>query len=226
MRASVSPRFTESPSRCRISTTLPDTTLFTSTMTSGCTFPTSVTFTWMSATSALPTFTGSFTSGFFADAFMATNVMTIATASTMIDQTASFFLRFPLIELSSNRYCERKRPRSAKVSGCDRRYTLGSHRPMKLPVPLLFAAALVCVPLAADQALFRNAMIGYGGGSVIDMKTADVNHDGKADVILVQEFGATGVSSLITLLGNGDGTFRTPVKTPIATPGLIAVADL
>src|SRR5436305_12368439 len=77
----------------------------------------------MSATSAFPTFTGSFASGFFADAFMATNVITIATARTMIDQTASFFLRFPLIELSSIRYCERKRPRRAKVSGRDRRRT-------------------------------------------------------------------------------------------------------
>src|SRR4051794_3325831 len=226
MRASVSPRFTESPSRCRISTTLPDTTLFTSTLTSGCTLPTSVTFTWTSATSALPTFTGSFASGFLPVAFIATNVMTIATARTMIDHTASFFLRFPLIELSSIRYCERKRPRRGKVSGCDRRCPPRSPRPMKRPASLLFAAALLCVPLAADQSLFRNAMIGYGGGSVIDMKTADVNHDGKADVILVQEFGATGVSALITLLGNGDGTYRPPVKTPIATPGLIAVADL
>ena len=35
-------------------------------------------------------------------AFMATNVTTIATARTMIDHTASFFLRFPLIGRSSN----------------------------------------------------------------------------------------------------------------------------
>ncbi|HEV7426399.1 MAG TPA: FG-GAP-like repeat-containing protein [Thermoanaerobaculia bacterium] len=98
---------------------------------------------------------------------------------------------------------------------------------MKRPVPLLLAAVLVCAPLAADQALFRNASIGYGGGSVSDMKTADVNHDGNPDVILLQTFGATGVQSLMTLFGNGDGTFRAPVKTAVVSPGsAIAVGDL
>jgi hypothetical protein len=93
--------------------------------------------------------------------------------------------------------------------------------------PLLIAVALVCVPLAADQALFRNAMIGYGGGSVSDIKTADINHDGKPDIVMLQAFGATNVQSFITLFGNGDGTFRAPVKTPITSPGSpMAIGDL
>src|SRR4051812_41398657 len=57
----------------------------------------------MSATSAFPTLTGSFTSCFFPPAFIATNVMTMATTSTMLDQTATFFFRLPLIEISSIR---------------------------------------------------------------------------------------------------------------------------
>ena len=63
---------------------------------------------------------------------------------------------------------------------------------MNRPVILLLVAIFFCAPLAAEQALFRNAMIGYGGGTVIDMKTADVNHDGNPDVILLQAFDAFG----------------------------------
>src|SRR5258706_234526 len=105
--------------------TFPDTTLFTSTLTSGWTLPTSVTFTWISATSALPTFTGSFASGFLPVAFMATNVMTIATARTMIEQA----------------------------------------------------------------------------------------------VIVFQAADASGACAIVTMFGNGDGTFRAPVKTPTARCG-------
>lgn len=96
---------------------------------------------------------------------------------------------------------------------------------MKPPFPLLLAALLVCAPLAAEQALFRNASISYGGGSLLDLKAADVNHDGKQDVILLQASGETSVS-LMTMFGNGDGSFRAPVKTPVTSSGSIAVADL
>ena len=174
-----------SPHRCRISTTLPDTTLFTSTLTSGWTLPTSVTFTWMSATSALPTFTGSLASGFLPVAFMATNVMTIATARTMIDHTASFFLRFPLIDAPRIRCCQinvREGQRFQAVTA-----PILTTQSMKRSLPLLLAAALFCATLSAEQSPFRNASISYGGGSVLDMKAADVNHDGKQDVILLQK---------------------------------------
>jgi len=97
---------------------------------------------------------------------------------------------------------------------------------MKPPATVLLATALFCGPLFADQALFRNASIGYGGGSVVDMKAADVNHDGNQDVILRQQESYGGPYSLITMFGNGDGTFRAPVKTPISSQGTIAVGDL
>jgi hypothetical protein len=100
---------------------------------------------------------------------------------------------------------------------------------MKLSVPLFLAAALFCARLSADQALFRNASIGFGGGSVLDMKAADVNHDGKQDVILfrkVIETNVTPVCSIITMFGNGDGTFRAPVTTQVPCSGSIATGDL
>src|SRR6266540_1220806 len=93
-RARTSPRFTGSPSRCRIEMTLPETFDLTSTLTSGCTLPTSVTLTWMSATSTLPTFAGSFGSfGVLPFAFIATKAMTMMSASPMAERIATFFLR-------------------------------------------------------------------------------------------------------------------------------------
>src|SRR5690349_19074185 len=74
--------------------TLPDTADFTSTFTSGCTFPTSVTFTCTSATSAFPVFTGGFASGLFAPfAFIATKTPTTTTAR-MIEKIQTFFRFF------------------------------------------------------------------------------------------------------------------------------------
>jgi adhesin/invasin len=97
---------------------------------------------------------------------------------------------------------------------------------MKPPATVLLATALICAPLLADQALFRNASISYGGGAVLDMKAADVNHDGKQDVILLQKAEGKVDCRLITLFGNGDGTFRDPVKTPVTAQGSIAAGDL
>jgi hypothetical protein len=98
---------------------------------------------------------------------------------------------------------------------------------MKPPATLLLLAiAIFCAPVFAEQPLFRNASIAYGGGSVLDMKAADVNHDGKQDVILLQKVDEKDDCALITMLGNGDGTFRAPVKTPITSQGSIAVGDL
>ncbi|MGA8807896.1 MAG: VCBS repeat-containing protein, partial [Thermoanaerobaculia bacterium] len=98
---------------------------------------------------------------------------------------------------------------------------------MKLPPPVLLAAVFFCAGLSADQALFRNSGIGFGGGWVLDMKAADVNHDGKQDVILFQAKTASqSTCSVVTMFGNGDGTFRTPVKTPITSCGSVAFGDL
>src|SRR5205085_11283659 len=74
--------------------TLPLTALLTSTFTSGWTLPTSVTLTWMSPTSVLPTLTDSFGSCLLlAFAFMATKTPATAKATTMMDTVANFRLR-------------------------------------------------------------------------------------------------------------------------------------
>jgi hypothetical protein len=89
----------------------------------------------------------------------------------------------------------------------------------------LVAMLLLCAPLRAQQALFRNAAIGFGGGTILDMKTADVNKDGKPDVVLLEQ--QLSGFSIVTLLGSGNGTFRDPIVTPIATgSSKIALGDL
>jgi Bacterial Ig-like domain (group 3)/FG-GAP-like repeat len=54
---------------------------------------------------------------------------------------------------------------------------------------------------------------------------ADVNGDGKLDVIVANE-GSTGGGSVGVLLGNGDGTFQDAVAYSFDSPSSIAVADL
>src|SRR5947199_8167785 len=77
-----------------------------------------------------------------------------------------------------------------------------SVRPMKPSATVFLATALICAPLFADQALFRNASIGYGGGLVLEMKAADVDHDGKQDVILFQAATPSqSACSIITMFG-------------------------
>lgn len=53
-------------------------------------------------------------------------------------------------------------------------------------------------------------------GAVANFAVADVNHDGKPDLIAGSNVYA----------GNGDGTFAAPVKVSQLTPGLVAIADV
>jgi len=95
------------------------------------------------------------------------------------------------------------------------------------PALLLLASSLFCAPLGAGQALFRNASIDYGSAAVFDMKAGDVNNDGKPDAVLLEKLIPSNNMVILTLAGNGDSSFRTPVSTPITTPGArIALGDL
>jgi hypothetical protein len=56
--------------------------------------------------------------------------------------------------------------------------------------------------------------------------TGDFNGDGKLDIVVTAQDSVSGSEQLTALLGNGDGTLRTPVKTNISTtPWSIAAAD-
>jgi len=53
------------------------------------------------------------------------------------------------------------------------------------------------------------------------LKAADLNGDGRLDVILNHQ-NPRGVA---VILGNGDGTFHNPIEIPAPTAGLVTVAD-
>lgn len=73
-------------------------------------------------------------------------------------------------------------------------------------------------------ALSLAAKVNYGTGSLpYGVVTADLNHDGKADMVSVNN----GANSVSVLLGNGDGTFKTRVNYATgAQPTAVVVADV
>jgi hypothetical protein len=85
------------------------------------------------------------------------------------------------------------------------------------------AASSLEVQLGNGDTSFRAAVSYPTDETVMFATTADVNHDGKADVITWNKmFSATSVSRSV-LLGNGDGTLQARLDQPI-DPGLTAVA--
>jgi len=59
-----------------------------------------------------------------------------------------------------------------------------------------------------------------GNGLARSCAAADLNHDGKLDLVVVTE------SQVIVLLGNGDGTFQSPITYNISIYGIaVAIAD-
>jgi hypothetical protein len=63
------------------------------------------------------------------------------------------------------------------------------------------------------------------GQSLLDLAAVDLNHDGYIDLVALNQASA-GTVNLVVLLGNGDGTFRTPQSVALPqTPRSLAVAD-
>jgi hypothetical protein len=57
-----------------------------------------------------------------------------------------------------------------------------------------------------------------------DMIVADVNKDGKPDIVLLTSNSNTGASSLTSYLGHGDGTFSAGVNSTLAGSALVSLA--
>jgi len=66
---------------------------------------------------------------------------------------------------------------------------------------------------------------GYAAGSIA---TADLNRDGKPDLVIANNSGVVNYDNVAVLLGNGDGTFETPATYPVPGnyPGSLVIADL
>lgn len=72
-----------------------------------------------------------------------------------------------------------------------------------------------------DASFQGTTTLTYSGSRLTTFVLADVNHDGKQDIV------GTDGSNLIVMLGNGDGTFTTPVIYPgLSEAGALAVADI
>ena len=78
-------------------------------------------------------------------------------------------------------------------------------------------------PMDSGNPLFLPGVLyDSGGANPSSVAVADVNGDGKPDVIVANSFGR----SVGVLLGNGDGTFQTAVTYPCPQPNFVAVADV
>ena len=87
----------------------------------------------------------------------------------------------------------------------------------------------VGVLLGNGDGTFRGAVTYDSGGPPADLAVADVNRDGKPD-LLVTTCGIGGCfdpgGAVAVLLGNGDGTFKSAVTYGAGVPTSVAVADV
>jgi hypothetical protein len=92
------------------------------------------------------------------------------------------------------------------------------------------AEGVVSVLLGNGDGTFQPAL-SFGSGAPVgaEVAVADVNGDGKLDIIVTNFQGeANGDGTAAVLLGNGDGTFQSPVLYDSGVPGanVVAVADV
>ncbi len=118
-------------------------------------------------------------------------------------------------------------PLLARVGGSPAAVAAGDLNGDGLPDAVVVGASSDVAVLLGQKTQFANP-VGYslGGVSPRAVAIADFNKDGKPDVITANApVGQNG--SVTVLLGNGDGSLRTPVTTPIANQSAqsIAIAD-
>jgi hypothetical protein len=88
----------------------------------------------------------------------------------------------------------------------------------------LFGTNFVCVLLGNGDAAFSSTPVNYAtGDNPSSTAIADLNHDGKNDVVVANEYD----DDVGVYLGNGDGTLQTPViYSTGGNPRWVALADL
>ncbi|MGH9143610.1 MAG: FG-GAP repeat domain-containing protein [Vicinamibacterales bacterium] len=113
------------------------------------------------------------------------------------------------------------------------RLGIGGHVVAVCALLVASVASFPGVAFTAPPSLFRASVAYSGGGaSTSAAVVADVNRDGKADLVVATASdlgGAEHSNALVAvLLGNGDGTFQTPVVYDSGGngPSSLAVADL
>ena len=85
----------------------------------------------------------------------------------------------------------------------------------------------LAVSLGNGDGTFKPAVTvaDYSGTAINCCGAADVDRDGKVDLILTDALS----NSILVYPGNGDGTFRAPVHTPLGnkgTVGFVSIADV
>ncbi len=93
----------------------------------------------------------------------------------------------------------------------------------RLVSSLLFLSFLVST-ISANASGFQSVTSLTAGASPRAVLTGDFNGDGKTDVVAVNNPGGGATGTIVTLLGNGDGTFQTAIVSA-STDGLVAVAQ-
>jgi hypothetical protein len=88
-----------------------------------------------------------------------------------------------------------------------------------MSAPVVFSQS-VPPPIFAPPTTYNS-----GGTSSVSLAAADLNRDGKTDLAVLNNCGSTPTCSMSILLGNGDGTFQSPVS--YSAPGTsVAIADV
>jgi uncharacterized protein (DUF2141 family) len=80
----------------------------------------------------------------------------------------------------------------------------------------------VSVLINKGGGVFGAPMTFPAGNSAVGLATADFNGDGKLDLAVSDLNG----NAALVLLGNGDGTFKTPISSPVPSPDFLTAGDI